>query len=55
MNEELETIKDLRETCKRLKAENSVLEVLYILFLSFYPLCENVRRASWGVGVDDAW
>jgi chromosome segregation ATPase len=26
MNEELETIKDLRETCKRLKAENSVLE-----------------------------
>jgi len=46
MNEELETIKDLRETCKRLKAENSVLEVLYILFLSFYPLCENVRRAS---------
>jgi len=44
LNEELETIKDLRETCKRLKAEKSVLEVLNILFLSFYPLCENVRR-----------
>jgi hypothetical protein len=34
MNEGLETIKNLRETCNRLKAEKSVLEVLYVLFLS---------------------
>ena len=38
MNEELQTIKNLRETCKRLKAEKSVVEVLYILFLSFLPM-----------------
>jgi hypothetical protein len=35
MNEDLETIKSLRETCKRLRAEKSILEVLYVLFLSF--------------------
>jgi len=44
MNEELETIKNLRETCERLKAEKSILKVLYILCLSFYPLYGNVRR-----------
>jgi hypothetical protein len=38
MDEELETIKNLRETCKRLRAEKSVLEVLYILFLSLLPV-----------------
>jgi hypothetical protein len=38
MNEELDTIKNLREICKRLKAEKSVLEVLYVLFLSFLPI-----------------
>ena len=38
MIEELDTIKNLRETCKRLKAEKSVLEVLYIPFLSFLPI-----------------
>jgi len=35
MNEGLETIKNLRETCTRLRAEKSVLEVLYVLSLSF--------------------
>ena len=38
MNEELETVKNLRETCQRLRAEKSALEVLYILFLSFLPV-----------------
>ena len=35
MSEELETIKKLRETCKRLRAEKSILEVMYVPFLSF--------------------
>jgi hypothetical protein len=34
MNEELKTIKNLSETCRRLRAEKSTLEVLYSLFLS---------------------
>jgi hypothetical protein len=34
-NEKLEIIKNLSETCKRLREEKSILEVLYIMFLSF--------------------